>query len=69
MSYNDIPELPLEPPESKRARVYTCVLCEEGILEGDDYYDIPDLGYCCKPCIDRAKCYSAEPEYPEWEED
>lgn len=65
MSYNqyDIPERPLDPPEDTRKRVYRCAICEGDIREGDDYYDIPELGPCCETCIKDAKRYEAEPEY------
>lgn len=69
MSYFDIPERPLDPPEDRRARVYRCAICGEDILEGDDYYNIPGLGPCCEPCIDDAHRYEAELDYPEREED
>ena len=62
MSYFNIPERPLDPPEDKRACVYRCAICEEIIREGDDYYDIPGLGPCCEICIDDARRYDAEPE-------
>ena len=63
----DLPERPLDPPEDRRARVFRCAICNEGIMEGDDYYEIPGLGACCEDCIDAAKRYDAEPEYPEYE--
>ena len=60
MSYYDIPERPLEPPESKRKRVFICAICTDDILEGDDYFQIPDLGPCCETCIEDSKRYDAE---------
>lgn len=69
MSYFDVPDYRLDPPEDKRKRVYRCAICGDDILEGDDYYDIPKLGKCCEACIDDCKCLDAElPEY-EREED
>lgn len=62
MSYYDIPERDLDPPEDRRRRVYSCAICEEAILEGDDYYDIPGLGPCCETCIEEARCLDAEME-------
>ena len=56
----NISERPLDPPEDTRARVYTCKICGEEILEGDDYYDIPGLGVVCCTCIDDARQYDAE---------
>ena len=58
-------EASLEPPVDRRRKVYTCAMCEEPILEGDDYYEIGDFGMCCTNCIDDAKRYDAEPDYPE----
>lgn len=69
MNYYDIPERRLDPPEDTRKEVYHCIICDEPIYEGDDYYDIPGLGPCCEPCIDDAHCYEAELDYPEREED
>lgn len=63
--FNSIPEPPLDPPEDTRRRVYSCAICGEDILEGDDYYDIPGFGKCCEGCIDDAKCYEAEFEGPD----
>ena len=67
MSYNqyNVPERPLDPPEDNRGIVFRCEICEEPIREGDDYYDIPDLGPCCEKCISESKCYDAELDYPE----
>ena len=31
--------------------VHTCVLCDEGIYEGDEYYDSGD-GPVCKECME-----------------
>ena len=59
--YN-IPEPPLDPPEDKRKRVYSCAICDDDIREGDEYYDLPKLGKCCARCIDDAHCYEAEVE-------
>jgi hypothetical protein len=62
MNYSryNIPERPLDPPEDTRKRVYSCAICGEEILEGDDYYDIPELGPCCEECIKTSKRYGAE---------
>lgn len=62
MNYNqyNIPERPLDPPEDTRKVVFRCRICEEPILEGDDYYEISDIGPCCEECIDNAKRYEAE---------
>lgn len=68
MNYYDIPERPLDPPEDKRKRVYSCAICNEDILEGDDYYDVPTLGPCCETCIEDSKCYDAELDYDEEED-
>jgi hypothetical protein len=65
MSYYNVPERPLDPPEDKHKVVYRCRLCDGEIREGDDYYDIPDRGPCCEACIDDSKRYDAELEYPE----
>lgn len=65
MSLFNIPEPPIDPPEDKRKRVYSCAICDGEILEGEDYYDIPGLGPCCEECIEGAKCYDAELEEPE----
>lgn len=69
MSYYDIPERPLDPPEDRRAVVYRCRICDGEIREGDDYYNVPGLGPCCEECIDESKRYDAELDYPEREED
>lgn len=69
MSFYDVPERPLDPPEDKRKRVYSCAICGWPILEGDDYYEIPELGPCCETCITEARRYGAELDYPEREED
>lgn len=60
MNYYDIPDAPLEPPEDRRRKVFICPICEEPIYEGEDYYDIPELGPCCEECISDAKRYDAE---------
>lgn len=67
MSYPFQPERPLDPPEDTRKQVHECNLCSWGIYEGDDYYDIPELGPCCATCIDEAKRFDAELDYPEYE--
>ena len=56
-------ERPLDPPEDTREGCYTCEICERTIYEGDDYYNLPDLGICCTECIDDCKRYAAEPLY------
>jgi len=53
----------LDPPEDTRKRVYSCAICDHDILEGDDYYDIDNLGPCCEDCINDAKRYDAELPY------
>lgn len=57
------PERPLDPPEDRREVVFRCYICEHPIKEGDDYYDIPDLGPCCEDCISEAKRFDATPDY------
>lgn len=58
MSYN-IPERNLEPPEDTRKIVCTCGICTDDILEGDEYYEIPELGFCCANCISECHHYEA----------
>lgn len=65
MSYYDIPERRLDPPEDTRKVVYRCAICKEPIYVGDDYYDIDGLGICCEECIKASRRYDAELEYPE----
>ena len=65
MSYYDIPERPLDPPEPTLRKVYTCAICDEPIYEGQDYFEIPGLGPCCEGCISECRRYEAELEYPE----
>ncbi len=60
MSYFDLPDRNLEPPEDRRRVVFRCAICEGPIREHDDYYDIPGLGPCCEECIEESKCYEAE---------
>lgn len=67
MSYPYTPERPLNPPEDTRKSVYRCPLCGWDIYEGDDYYYIEPIGYCCVTCIEEAKRYEAELDYPEYE--
>lgn len=55
MSYYSTPEHRLEPPEDTRKRVYSCAICDDDILEGDDYYDLPELGICCEECVEYSK--------------
>lgn len=62
MSYYDIPERPLDPPEDRRKVVYRCRLCDGEIREGDDYYHIEGVGPCCEECIKESKRYDAEME-------
>ena len=54
-----VPDYRLDPPEDTRRRVYGCAICEDDILEGDDYFDIPGLGPCCEGCIKDSKKYDA----------
>lgn len=51
MSYYNLPENHLNPPEDDREIVYVCEMCGEEIREGDDYYDIEGFGPCCEDCI------------------
>lgn len=60
MSYYNLPDRNLEPPESNARKAFTCELCEDSIYEGEDYYDIPGVGVCCEKCIDDCKRYDAE---------
>ena len=69
MSYYNIPERPLDPPEPKAREVYRCAMCGCVIYEGDEYWDIPGYGQCCETCIDEAHHYDAEIEYPDEEDD
>lgn len=64
MNYN-IPERPLTPPEDTRKMVFRCAICEDPIREGDDYYQVPDLGPCCEECIEESRRYDAELDYEE----
>lgn len=41
---------------------FKCELCDDAIYVGENYYDIPGVGRCCKDCIDDCKCYEAEDE-------
>ena len=59
MSYNNVPERPIDPPEDKRKAVYSCEICDDPILEGEDYFNLP-WGICCEECIKEAKCLCAE---------
>lgn len=56
------PDYMLDPPEDTRKRVYSCAICDEDIMEGDDYYEIVSLGPCCEDCITDAKRFDAERE-------
>ena len=47
---------------SENKVAFKCELCDEAIYVGDDYYDIPGVGYCCTKCIDDCKRYEAEDE-------
>jgi hypothetical protein len=55
MSYYDVPDYRLEPPEDTREVVYHCEICGTEILEGDDFYDIFKLGPCCEECVSDMK--------------
>lgn len=57
---NYVPDYMLDPPEPEIRIAHDCVLCNNPIYEGDDYYDIPDLGVCCTNCIEDSRRYSAE---------
>lgn len=39
---------------------FKCELCDEAIYVGEEYYDIPGVGKCCKGCID--DCHEDEAE-------
>lgn len=52
MNNNYVPDHDLEPPADKRRAVYSCGICKEDILEGEDYYDLPELGECCTRCVE-----------------
>lgn len=58
----------LDPPEDTRRAVYNCEICNEPILEGDEYYNIPNFGICCAECISDAHHYDAECEGPDPDE-
>ena len=60
MNYRDIPERDLNPPEDRRETVYRCMICDDPIREGDDYYEVPGFGPCCEGCIEESKKYDAE---------
>lgn len=63
MSY--LPDYKLTPPEDDRRAVYTCQICGEPILKGDEYYDIAEFGICCAECISDAHHSEAEFEGPD----
>lgn len=65
MSYNNVPDYRLDPPEDSRRAVYRCAICRDSILEGDDFYDLPVLGICCEECVEGSKCFGAELDDPE----
>ncbi len=44
-------KLYLSPPETKRAPLYKCDICDEEIFEGDNCYKIDDIVYCPE-CMD-----------------
>ena len=46
--------------EDKEA--FKCKLCGDPIYVGEEYYDIPNVGYCCVGCIKDCHCYDAEDE-------
>ena len=69
MSYYDIPERPLDPPEDTRDCVYRCRICDDEIREGDDCYYIPGYGPCCEECIADSKRYSVELPEPDYDRD
>lgn len=62
MSYSNVPDYRLEPPEDTRRKVCNCKICGEPVREGDDVYDIPGFGVCCTICIDESKHYDVEVE-------
>lgn len=66
MSYYNIPERRLDPPDDTRKTAYTCKVCGRAIKEGDEYWDIPEFGQCCETCIDGAHHYDAEAEIPDF---
>ena len=49
-----IPEMPLDPPEDRRAVVADCVICGAKIREYDDMWELPDVGCVCERCIEDA---------------
>ena len=65
MSIYHVPDYNLDPPEDTRRRVYSCAICGNDIIEGEDYYDLPKLGKCCEDCVRDCKCYEAEIEEPD----
>ena len=44
---------------------FRCTICGGEIYEGEDYYDVPRLGKCCRSCIDTAYCCDAGLEGPD----
>lgn len=60
MSYNDIPERPLDPPEDTRRVFDCCAICGDEIREHDEAWDLPLLGYCCAKCIKNAHIWEVE---------
>lgn len=62
MNKNYVPDLPLTPPEPEWVIAFSCAICNEPVYEGEDYYEIPELGKCCEDCIRDCKCYCAERE-------
>lgn len=66
MSYYNVPERPLDPPEDRIA--FECEICGGDIYEGEEYYDIPDLGKCCANCINDAHRYDAEAPQEDYDE-
>lgn len=47
---------------SNNKEAFKCELCDEAIYVGEEYYDIPGAGKCCKGCIDDCHHYEAEDE-------
>lgn len=41
---------------------FKCNICNDPVYVGDEYYDIPQVGKCCKDCIDDCHHYDAEDE-------
>lgn len=49
-----IPELPLEPPETKVDGVYVCAICKETIPGGESCWHILN-SYICESCMEEVR--------------